>query len=149
VHLPALQRLCLHHRTWLGQVRQIDTSSCPDTDHAAHRAARLARRHSPTRVLLAETTARETIKRWLTQDRHPVLTQRWTARLDRLDATRPLTDVDPCDREDLIAAATYSDTITIATTLLSSTITAAEPRPRAEASARLLGSLQLADRPTN
>ena len=149
VHLPALQRLCLRHRTWLGHIQQIDTSSCPDIVHAAQRAARLARRYSPTRVLLAETTARETIKRWLAHDRHPVLTRRWTARLDRLDTSRPPTDADPCDREDLIAAAIYSDSLTIATALLSSTITEAEAHPRAEATARLLGSLQLADQTTN
>ncbi|MDQ1247718.1 MAG: hypothetical protein QG597_2089 [Actinomycetota bacterium] len=149
VHLPALQRLCLRHRTWLGHVRQIDTSNCPDIVLAAQRAACLARHHSPTRVLLAETTARETIKRWLAHDRHPVLTRRWTTRLDRLDASQPPTDADPCDREDLIAAATYSDTITIATALLSSTITETEARPRAEATAHLLGSLQLARQTTN
>ena len=148
VHLPALQRLCLRHRTWLGHARQLDTSPCPDIVQAARHAARLAQRHNPTRVLLAETTAREAIRGWLEQDRHPVLTRRWTTRLDHLDVARPLTD-EPRDREDLIAAATYSDTVTLATALLSSTISAADARPRAEAGAHLLGSLHLADKPTN
>jgi len=147
VHLPALQRLCLRHRTWLGHARQVDTSSCPDIVQAARHAARLARRYSPTRVLFAETTAREAIKSWLDQDRHPVLTRRWAARLDRLDVARPLTDDEPLDREDLIAAATYSDTVTLAAALLSSTLSAADARSRAEAGAPLLGPLRLADKP--
>jgi hypothetical protein len=147
VHLPALQRLCLRHGTWLGHARQLDTSRCPDIVQAARRAAGLARRHSPSRVLLAETTAREAINSWLEQDRHPVLTRCWAARLARLDVARPLTDDEPRDREDLIAAATYSDTVTLAAALLSSTISAADARSRAEAGAHLLGSLHMADEP--
>jgi hypothetical protein len=71
VHLPALQRICPHHRTWLGQAQQIDTSNCPDIVRGANRAARLARRHSPSRILFAETTSRDIMARLLKDDRHP------------------------------------------------------------------------------
>ncbi|HEY6793878.1 MAG TPA: hypothetical protein VI248_04260 [Kineosporiaceae bacterium] len=121
VHLPALQRLCPRHRIWLGHTQQIDTTGCPDILPAARRAARLARSHGATRVLLAETIAHQTIQQHLTQDQYPDVTKRWTTRIDRLATarTRSPSGTEPHAREDLIAAATYSDTITLAARLLS------------------------------
>lgn len=148
VHLPALQRLCPRHRTWLGHTQQIDTTSSPDIPGAVHRAARLARRHGTTRVLLAETIARQAIHQHLLEDQHSVTAQRWTARIDRLATarTRSPSGAGPHTSEDQIAAATYSDTITLATQLLSP----AGPTPWRTAEAvhtnALLGSLQLATR---
>ena len=51
------------------------------------------------------------------------MTQRWSVRIDRLTTarTRSLSGTGPHAREDLIAAATYSDTITFAASLLSPT----------------------------
>jgi hypothetical protein len=151
VHLPALRRLCQRHRTWLGQAQQIDTTSCPDIARSASRAARLARHHSPERILLAETTGRETIQRWLSEDHYPALTRRWTTRLNRLGTGRPLTGAEPRDPGDLIAAATYSETITLATALLSPAIPAsgATEHERAELSVLLHGSLRMAHQPAN
>jgi hypothetical protein len=59
VHLPAHQRACEQHRTWLGRATQIDVTAAPDIISAAREAARLARQHGITGLLLAETTARQ------------------------------------------------------------------------------------------
>jgi len=59
VHLPAYQRACRRHRTWLGRAIQIDVTTVPDIIAAASRAHRLARQHGVTRLVLAETTARQ------------------------------------------------------------------------------------------
>jgi hypothetical protein len=58
VHLPAHQRACARHRTWLGRVIQIDVTAAPDITAASTQASRLARKHGITRLLLAEATAR-------------------------------------------------------------------------------------------
>ena len=122
VHLPALQRICPHHRTWLGHTQQIDTTNCPNIIRSTNRAARLTRRNSPARILFAETTSRNIIVRWLKDDRHPTLTRRWTTRLNELTATRSLADIGP-DHADLLAAATYSETVCLTAILLSPTWT--------------------------
>jgi hypothetical protein len=57
VHLPAHQRACERHRTWLGRAIQIDLTAAPDIITAGWQAARLARQHGITRLVLAETTA--------------------------------------------------------------------------------------------
>ena len=90
---------------------KIDTTGCPDIVDAARRAARLARRHGSTRVLLAETMARQTIQQCLTHDQYPVVTRRWSVRIDRpaTARTRSLSGTGPHAREDLIAAATYGE----------------------------------------
>lgn len=59
VHLPAHQRACERHRTWLGRAIQIDLTAAPDIITASKRASRLARHHGITRLVLAETTARQ------------------------------------------------------------------------------------------
>ena len=59
VHLPAYQRACERHRTWLGRAIQIDVTTVPDIIAAASRASRLAREHGVTRLVLAEITARQ------------------------------------------------------------------------------------------
>jgi hypothetical protein len=59
VHLPAHQRACERHRTWLGRTIQIDVTTAPDIIVATSRASRLAREHGVTRLVLAETTARQ------------------------------------------------------------------------------------------
>ena len=148
VHLPALQRLCPRHRTWLGHTQQIDTTGCPDIVGAARRAARLARRHGSTRVLLAETIARQTIQQCLAHDQYPVVTQRWSVRIDRLATarTRSLSGTGPHAREDLIATATYSNTITLAASLLSPTGSTPPTTAEVDPLARLLGSLPLTTR---
>ncbi|MGH3199847.1 MAG: MOSC domain-containing protein, partial [Streptosporangiaceae bacterium] len=57
VHLPAHQRACERHRTWLGRAIQIDVTAAPDIISAGRKAARLASQHGITAVMLAETTA--------------------------------------------------------------------------------------------
>lgn len=58
VHLPAHQRACERHRTWLGLAIQIDITPSPDITTASRQASRLAREHGVARLVLAETTAR-------------------------------------------------------------------------------------------
>ncbi len=59
VHLPAHQRACQRHRTWLGRTTQIDLTAAPDIIRACRHASRLARQHGITRLVLAETVARQ------------------------------------------------------------------------------------------
>ena len=59
VHIPAHQRTCRRHRTWLGRAIQIDLTAAPDIIAASRHASRLAREHGITRLVLAEATARE------------------------------------------------------------------------------------------
>jgi hypothetical protein len=148
VHLPALQRICPHHRTWLGQTHQIDTTNCPDIVRSANRAARLARCHSPARILFAETNSRDIITRWLKTGRYPTLTRRWTTILNKLTAAGSLADIGS-DHADLIAAATYSETVSLAAILLSPTSTAhAFEHDCTDLSARLIGSPRMATVPS-
>ena len=59
VHIPAHQRACRRHRTWLGRAIQVDLAAAPDIIAASRNAFRLAREHGITRLVLAEATARE------------------------------------------------------------------------------------------
>ena len=59
VHIPAHQRACRRHRTWLGRAIQIDLTATPDITAASRNASRLAREHGITMLVLAEATARE------------------------------------------------------------------------------------------
>jgi len=59
VRIPAHQRACRRHRTWLGRDIQIDITTAPDITAASRKADRLAREHGITRLVLAETTARQ------------------------------------------------------------------------------------------
>src|SRR5208282_4454218 len=60
VHIPAHQRTCERHRTWLGRAIQIDLIAAPDIIAASRHASGLAREHGITMLVLAEATARET-----------------------------------------------------------------------------------------
>jgi hypothetical protein len=59
VHLPAHQKTCERHSTWLGRAIQIGLTAAPDIITASRQASRLARQHGITRLVLAETTARQ------------------------------------------------------------------------------------------
>ena len=59
VHIPAHQRSCRRHRTWLGRITQIDITTAPDITAASKKASQLARQYGITRLVLAETTARQ------------------------------------------------------------------------------------------
>jgi hypothetical protein len=59
VHYPAHQRTCRRHRTWLGRIIQIDITTAPDITAASKKASQLAREHGITRLVLAETAARQ------------------------------------------------------------------------------------------
>jgi hypothetical protein len=59
VHIPAHQRVCCRHRTWLGRTMQIDIAGVPDIAAAGRKASRLARNYGVSRFVLAETTARQ------------------------------------------------------------------------------------------
>lgn len=142
VHLPALLRLCPRHHTWLGRSQQIDTTTCPDIIRSAHRAARLAARHPAGQILLAETSAREIVARWLREDLHPNLTRRWITRIGLLNPGRPHPELGSLDT-DLADAATYHETVTLAAAFLSSpTWRANAQQGRADdLAAHLIGSL--------
>src|ERR1039458_1163364 len=52
--VPAHQKACTRHRTWLGRAIQIDLTAAPDIFRACQHASRLARQHGITRLVLAE-----------------------------------------------------------------------------------------------
>jgi hypothetical protein len=57
--IPAHQRACERHSTWLGRAIQIDVTTAPDITAASRQASRLAGKHGITRLILAETAARQ------------------------------------------------------------------------------------------
>jgi len=57
-HLPAHQRACPRHRTWLGRTIQIDLAAALEIIRASRHASRLASQHGIARLVLAATTAR-------------------------------------------------------------------------------------------
>jgi hypothetical protein len=59
VRIPAHQRACQRHRTWIGRAIQIDITTVPEIAAASRKASRLAREHGITRLVLAEIAARE------------------------------------------------------------------------------------------
>jgi hypothetical protein len=105
VHLPAHQRACERHRTWLGRDIQIDVTTAPDITAASRQASRLAREHGITRLVLAETTARQDTTGG------PGARQRAEA----LALTSPA--LDP-GHPDTAEAAAYPETVKIAAALL-------------------------------
>jgi len=140
VHLPALQRLCTRHRIWLGQTRQMDiTALGPGIVAATRRTVRLARRHGPARMLLAETIARHVVRRYLTQNPNHALARRCAAAIDRCPTQH--------DEEDLLVAATYDDVIALAAVLLPLKDPATWAAAADALVPRLEGSRQLASPP--
>ena len=105
VHLPAHQRACQQHHAWLGRAIQIDIAAAPEITAASRRASRLARTHGITRLVLAETTARqETLARPASRQRAAAL----TLTSPGLDSVHP----------DTAEAAAYPETIKMAAMLL-------------------------------
>jgi hypothetical protein len=104
VHLPAHQRACERHRTWLGRAIQIDVTAAPDITAASRQASRLAREHGVTTLMLAETTARQ----------HSTSTPA-TRRAEALALASP--GLDP-QHPDTAEAAAYPETIKAAARLL-------------------------------
>jgi hypothetical protein len=105
VHLPAQQRACGRHRTWLGRAIQIDVTAAPDITAASRQASRLAREHGITMLILAETTARQ----------HSTGTPDARRRAAALALASP--GLDPRHR-DAAEAAAYPETIKAAAALL-------------------------------
>jgi len=105
VHLPAHQRACEQHRTWLGRATQIDVTAAPDIISTGRKATRLTRQHGITRFLLAETTARQQ-----TAD---------SPRARRRTATLAMANpgLDP-EHPDTTEAAAYPDTIEMTAAIL-------------------------------
>jgi len=107
VHLPAYQRACERHRTWLGRAIQIDITAAPDIISASRKAARLARQHGITRLVLAETTARQQ------------MTGGPRARRRAAALTKANPGLDP-EHPEMAEAAAYPDTIKMAAAILRS-----------------------------
>lgn len=105
VHLPAHQRVCTKHRLWLGVTIQIDLCAVPDIVHAHRRAARLARRHTAPRLILAEVTERQQIIAARRHRTHPDPVDRRITAITSTDHHLAL------DHPDLMEAATYPETI--------------------------------------
>jgi hypothetical protein len=105
VHLPAHQRACERHRTWLGHATQIDITAAPDITTASKQASQLARKHGITMLVLAETTARN----------HSTSTPEARRRAGTLALASP--GLDP-QHPDTAEAAAYPDTIKAAARLL-------------------------------
>jgi hypothetical protein len=107
VHIPAHQRACRRHSTWLGRAIQIDLTAAPDIIAASRHASMLARDHGITRLVLAEATAREKAAA------EPAARRRAIA----LALASPGL-ADP-GHPDTAEAAAYPETITIAAAILS------------------------------
>jgi hypothetical protein len=105
VHLPAHQRTCERHQTWIGRIIQIDVTTAPDITAASKKASQLARSHGITRLVLAEATAR--------QDSTGMPDAR--RRADALAQASP--GLDP-QHPDTAEAAAYPETIKTAAALL-------------------------------
>ena len=112
VHLPAHQRVCIKHRLWLGDTRQIDLSAAPEIVHAHRRADRLARRHTGPRLILAEVTARQEIIAIRRHRTHPDPVERRITAITSIDRGLAF------DLPDLIEAVTYPETISNAANAL-------------------------------
>jgi hypothetical protein len=106
VHLPAHQRACQRHRTWLGRAIQIDITTTPDIIAASRHASRLARQHGITTLVLAEITARQ----------HAASGPGARRRTTALATASP--GLDP-EHPDTAEAAAYPETIKTAAALLS------------------------------
>lgn len=113
VHIPAHQRACRRHRTWLGHGIQIDLTAAPDIIAAIRHASTLARDHGITRLVLAEATAREKAAG------SPAARRRAIA----LALASP--GLDP-GHPDTAEAAAYPETITVAAAILSAPRTGPE-----------------------
>ena len=109
VHLPAHQRACARHRTWLGRVIQIDLTAAPDIIRACQHTARLARQHGVTRLVLAEATTRQ-------QTAAPAGSPHARQRAAMLTSSSP--GLDP-EHPDMAEAAAYPETIKMAAAVLS------------------------------
>jgi len=59
VHLPAHHQICPGHGIWLGRATQIDITKIPAIAAAGRKVSRLVRKHGITRLVLAETAARQ------------------------------------------------------------------------------------------
>jgi len=105
VHIPAHQRTCRRHRTWLGRAIQIDLTAAPDIIAASRHASRLALDHGITRLVLAETTARQ----------QAAGDPRGRRRTATLATANP--GLDP-GHPDIAEAAAYPGTIKMATVIL-------------------------------
>ena len=105
VHLPAHRRACERHRTWLGRAIQIDLAAAPEIISASRKAVRLARQHGITRLVLAETTARQ----------QPAGDPHGRRRTATLAMANP--GLDP-GHPDIAEAAAYPDTIKMAAAIL-------------------------------
>ena len=105
VHLPVHRRVCIKHRLWLGDSIQIDLSAAPDIIHAAHRAERLARRHTGPRLVLAELAERQQITPGRQGGAHLQSVHK------RISALSPTGQGVSADHPDLIEGATYPETI--------------------------------------
>jgi hypothetical protein len=105
VSLPAHQQTCPRHQAWLGRAIQINVTPAPEITAAGRQAARLASAHGITRLVLAETTARQATAGT------PAARRRATA----LALATP--GLDP-GHPDTAEAAAYPDTIKTAAKLL-------------------------------
>jgi hypothetical protein len=105
VHVPAHRRTCRKHRTWLGNAVQIDITGIPEITAASGKASRLAREYGVTRLVLAETTARQNVTSG------PEAGKRATA----LALASP--ELDP-EHPDTAEAAAYPDIIKVAASML-------------------------------
>jgi hypothetical protein len=105
VHLPAHQRTCQRHPAWLGLAIQINLAAFPGITRAGKQASRLARQHGITRLVLAETTARQ----------QAAGTPGTRRRAAELALANP--GLDP-EYPDTAEAAAYPDTIKMAAALL-------------------------------
>jgi hypothetical protein len=108
VHLPAHQKACARHRTWLGRALQINLTAAPDITRAGQHASRLARQHGITRLVVAETTARQ-------QAAATAGSPHARRRAAALASSNP--GLDP-GHPDMTEAAAYPETIKIAAAIL-------------------------------
>jgi hypothetical protein len=114
VHLPAHHRVCLPHRIWLSGpgTPQFSVSGCPDIIAAEHRARRLLRHCTIEQVIYASIRAAEPAAA-----AQPSFRPAWKQRMQALITPSPRPVIEQCPAE-LLAAASYPDTITAAASMI-------------------------------
>ena len=114
VHLPAHYRVCLPHGIWLSGpgTPQFSVSGCPDIIAAGHRARRLLRHCTIEQVIYASIRAAEPVVA-----AQPSFRPAWKQRMQALIMASPRAVIEQCPAE-LVAAASYPDTITAAASMI-------------------------------
>jgi hypothetical protein len=117
IHLPIHHNVCTRHRIWIGDADgpQLDPACCPEIITAQHRTNRLLYHHTPQQLTLAHQTAVRTIPPWPASA--ATIPRHWRYRLLTLQTSNHHLGT-RTDHDSYTRAATYPDTVELATQLL-------------------------------